>query len=90
MGPRRIELTEAERRYLEALAGHATGPHRLARRARLVLLAAEGLSDREIGQRVGYAVGTIRVWRRRFARGRLESLAERPRGRRSATLTAPG
>ena len=71
-------LTRAERRALERLAQQTAGPHREARRAQLVLLAAEGLSDGEICSRVGYSEATVRIWRRRFARGRVPALRNKP------------
>ena len=72
--PGSIELTDAERRDLETLALQAAGADREARRAQLVLLAAQGHSDGEICRRVGYAPCTVRIWRRRFARGRVAAL----------------
>ena len=51
----------------------------MARRARLVLLAAEGCNDAEIQRRVGYNLATSLVWRRRFVAGRLASQRDRPK-----------
>src|SRR3989304_4721387 len=65
----RIELTASERRELEHLARSNTVSVRLARRAHIVLLAAEGKENDEIGQMLG--VGRIQVgrWRGRYAQG---------------------
>jgi len=51
----RIELTASERRELERLARSNTVSVRLARRAHIVLLAAEGKENDEIGRCWGLA-----------------------------------
>ena len=40
---------------------------RVAKRARIVLLAAEGLSNREIGELVDLHYNQVGVWRKRYA-----------------------
>src|SRR6478672_4068924 len=71
----------------------------LAQRARIVLLAGEGLSNTEIATRVGVSRPTVIHWRDRYAEGGLAALADRKRsGRRrrvdeaqvvAATLNPP-
>ena len=51
----------------------------LARRARIVLLAAGGLSNTAIAERLGVSRLTVGTWRRRFAEKRLEGLDDEPR-----------
>ena len=46
-----ISLTAEERRVLEARARRYTLPYRDVVRAKIVLLAAEGLENKEIGER---------------------------------------
>lgn len=85
----RIELTESERRELERLARSNTVSVRLARRARIVLLAAEGKENGEIGQLVG--IGRIQAgrWRDRYARGGRAAIErDRPRGGRPRKVDA--
>src|SRR3990172_12594898 len=77
----RIELTASERRELERLARSNTVSVRLARRAHIVLLAAEGKENDEIGRMLG--VGRIQVgrWRGRYAQGGRAAIeCDRPRG----------
>ena len=64
-----IELTAAERGELESLA----------RRARIVLAAADGLENKAIVERVGADANTVGKWRRRFAERRLDGLHDEPR-----------
>ena len=54
-------------------------PARVVERARIVLLAREGLSADAIAERVGCSRPTVVKWRQRFDRGGLEALADAPR-----------
>jgi transposase len=59
----------------------------LALRSRIVLLAAEGLSNTEIAQRLAIDHATARKWRTRFAEQRLEGVLDEPRPGRPRTIT---
>src|ERR1700753_3016052 len=71
-----IILTAEERQALEALAGSRRSEARMRDRARIVLLAADGLASRAIGRAVGCTAGTASKWRVRYARNRLAGLSE--------------
>jgi transposase len=71
-----IILTEAERGELEGLARSTKSEHRMRQRARIVLLAAEGLPTRAIARDVGCTIGTASKWRVRYAAHRLPGLDE--------------
>ena len=74
-----IALDEPERAELGRLArGQKTG-QALARRARIVLLAADGLTNRAISERLGLTAHTVGTWRERFAHQRLDGLYDEPR-----------
>ena len=61
-----IVLSAVERGELDRLVrGHST-PQQLALRARIILLAAEGIGNRESARRLGITVQTVRCWRRRW------------------------
>jgi transposase len=62
-----VELTAEVRTLLERTATAAKAAVRDAMRARIVLAAAEGLSNAEIARRLPVAVNTVRKWRGRFA-----------------------
>ena len=79
---KRVELTAAERGELERRARTRRGERRQAERAQIVLAAAEGLSASRIARRVGCSERTVKEWRRRFERERLEGLEDRPRSGR--------
>jgi transposase len=74
-----VELTDAERRSLLDLTRRGVAAARRLRRARILLLAAEGLPDRRVAEAVGCCVATAENVRRRFAAERLAALDERPR-----------
>src|SRR5271155_2134501 len=53
-----IILTAEERAELKGLARSTKTEHRLRQRARIVLLAADGVASRSIGRAVGCTTGT--------------------------------
>jgi len=88
-----IRLGDAERAELETLSRRATAPFRLVVRARAVLLAADGVANCAIAQRLGICQDTARKWRRRYCGQGIEGLADAPRPRRppcaAGSLTTP-
>ena len=58
----------------------------LARRARIVLAAAEGLENQTIAEQVGAAANTLGKWRRRFAEHGVDGLHDEPRSGAPAGL----
>src|SRR3954451_20255874 len=68
--------SEAERAELEHRAACYTRPHREVQRAKLVLLAADGETNTEIGERLGMSREAVGRWRRRFCERRLEGLED--------------
>ena len=77
--PFSIELSPQERSTLEATSRRYTAPYRDVVRARIVLLAADGVENKEIGQRLELPVQIVTKWRKRFFEERLPGLAERSR-----------
>ncbi len=79
--PEAIPLTPEDRRTLEAWVAARTTPQRLAFRARIVLLAATGVSNRRIAREVGTSRPTVILWRTRFLAGGPTALTEDAPGR---------
>jgi transposase len=77
--PYRIELTDDERARLEVLARSYSSPHRDVVRAKVVLLAAGGLSNEGIAVRLDIPRQIVSKWRKRFYKQRLAGLRDRPR-----------
>ena len=85
-----MALTDDEREQLRALTRRGTTSARRIRRARVLLLAADGLPDRRIAEAVGCCVATVENVRRRFAAARLGALDERPRPGAARALDGKG
>lgn len=78
-----VKLTVKRRRKLAQILAAATSPQRLVLRARIVLLAAEGMANAQIARELGCSAVAARTWRRRFALRGIPGLFDRPRsGRR--------
>ncbi|MHB8621679.1 MAG: helix-turn-helix domain-containing protein [Chloroflexota bacterium] len=77
-----LEFTTEQRRELEARARRYTLPYRDVTRAKMVLLAAEGLDNDEIAARLDTRREIVSKWRKRFFEHGLAGLEERPRGGR--------
>lgn len=80
--PYLIELTASERRQLQGQARKYTSPYRDVLRAKIVLLAAEGLRNDEIAARLDTPRQIVSKWRKRFFEEGVAGLQERPRGGR--------
>src|SRR3954452_22672193 len=76
---RTVNVPEADRRELERRARDKAAPARVVERARIVLLAADGVPGQQIAQMVGCAEGTVVTWRGRYAERGLAGLADLPR-----------
>ena len=67
-----------EKQYLEAITRKYTSPYRDVMRAKVVL-AAQGLSNKEIGEKLDLPRQIVSKWRKRFFDQRLAGLQERSR-----------
>ena len=81
-----VELSPAQRQELERLSRTPSVPNQLAQRARIVLRAAEGASNREIAAELGLSLPTVGQWRTAYAREGAPGLADRPRSGRPRRL----
>jgi transposase len=66
---------------LETLAGSRTSAYRVVQRARVLLLAADGVSNSEIGEVVGISRPTVLAWRGQFEKDGLIGFGEVATGR---------
>jgi transposase/lambda repressor-like predicted transcriptional regulator len=74
-----ITLSEGEQSELQALVRRQGTAQGLALRARIVLLAAEGRTNKVIAAALGVGQHTVGKWRTRFAEARLDGLSDEPR-----------
>lgn len=61
-----LPMTDSQREILETLGRSRTAPHREVQRARVLLLAADGMANAWIAEQAGVSVVTVRQWRARF------------------------
>ena len=80
-----LAVSESDRVDLEQLVRSNTIEARLAQRARIVLLAAEGHSNVEIGKLVDMHYNQVAVWRQRYAQMGMSGLEDNPRPGRPPT-----
>jgi winged helix-turn helix protein len=80
--PYAIDLTSKERAELEQRAACYTRPHKEVQRAKMILYAADDLTNREIAARLDTAPDVVGRWRKRFHEQRLGGLADRARAGR--------
>jgi transposase len=81
-----LRLGEGDREELTRLVRSSTAEARLVQRARIVLLAAEGVSNAAIAEQVGVDADTVTKWRGRYQRGGVAGLGDAARSGRPRTL----
>jgi transposase len=87
VSPFDINLSSQERVKLESMARKYTSPYCDVVRAKIVLLADEGLSNDVIATRLGTPRQIVSKWRKRFSLARLPGLEAQPRGGRKARFS---
>ena len=83
---RPLQLREADRSRLEALTRATSVPAGSATRARIVLLAADGLANIDIADRTGTSRPTVLKWRGRYEQSGVDGLDDDPRPGRAAVI----
>lgn len=70
----RIELTPKDRARLESLGKARSSSVRARERAAIILLAADGMDNKAISQRLGHDPMKVGRWRKRYAQGGLPAI----------------
>jgi transposase len=86
--PFQITLRASQRRLLKSLTRRGTAEHRQVTRARIVLLAAAGWTNRAIARKLGLAPNTVTKWRKRFWKEGVDGLRDRKRPGRPRAFPA--
>ena len=79
ISPYKVFLAVDEKKQLQRIARKYTSPYCDVMRAKIVLLASEGLSNKQIGERLDLPRQIVSKWRKRFFDQRLAGLQEKPR-----------
>lgn len=83
----RMQVKSEDRKVLESWLRAAKTPHALATRAKIILASAEGEPVRPMAKRLGIAVNTVNVWRRRYRKQGLAGLRTRVRSGRPRRIS---
>jgi transposase len=79
----RVVLRDGDRERLSGLLRATSAPAGLVQRARIVLLAADGVPVKDVVERVGVSKPTVIGWKKRYAAEGIGGLEDRPKpGRR--------
>src|SRR5688572_101168 len=76
-----VAVTPGERDLLQKWVRAGTTPQRIAARARIILLAADGLSNRMIARKLSLSAHTVALWLTRYRGGGPEILQHDAPGR---------
>jgi len=74
-----LELSDEVKKQLETLANSRSFPYAQVRRAQIILLSAQGLTNTTIAQRVGLSISMVGTWRKRFIDQGLMGLYDQPK-----------
>ena len=86
----KVVLSQEQKQSLERMARARSLPARVVERARIVLLAAAGLENRQIGQQMSITPEKAARWRNRFLERGITALEkDAPRPGRTRTITDP-
>ncbi len=81
-----LQLDAEQRQQLEALASSRSLPHGLVTHVRIILLSADGWSNKDIAVRLQLNPMTVGLWRRRFVKQGLTGLHEELRPGRPRSI----
>src|SRR5713101_3171937 len=82
-----LVLADEERLQLSAVAKSRSLPHGLVMRARLVLLAAEGMANKAIAAKLDLSQQSVSMWRQRFLKQGLHGLHDELRPGRPRSVS---
>ena len=85
-----ITIEAADRDELERLVRDRNTAQKVVWRARIVLLAGDGLDNVVIAEQASANVNTVSKWRKRFFEERIDGLTDRHRSGRPRTFSPSG
>jgi transposase len=81
-----VHISNEQRAELERFASRPKTAQALARRCRMILLSADGVSNTEVADREGVSRQTVGKWKKRFMIGGLDAMLDEPRPGAPRTL----
>jgi putative transposase len=85
-----LKLPEKEEKSLESLVRRHNIGQQIALRARIILLAGQGVTNSSIGRQLGVCIRTVQRWRNRWAKGQGISLDDLSAEERLQDMPRPG
>ena len=82
-----IVLSDQEQAQLKSIAGSRSLPYGLVTRARIIIMAAEGATNKAIAKKIGYSAYSVGLWRHRFLAQRLSGLHDELRPGRPRSIS---
>ena len=74
-----LTLTNDVRKQLESMANSRSLSHSLVRRAQIILMSADGMTNTAIASKIGVSGFTVGAWRKRFIKQGLMGLYDEPK-----------
>lgn len=74
-----IDLSQDVKEQLQSIARSRSLPHGLVRRGKIILMAAEGLNNKTIAQKIDLSAAVVGMWRKRFIQQGLMGLYDEPK-----------
>ncbi len=90
ISPYEIVLADQERVSLESRCRQYTLPYYQVIRAKMILLAADGMGNDQIAEKLDIPRKTVSKWRKRFYEERLAGLEDQPRPGRPPDFSPSG
>jgi putative transposase len=84
---RKLTLTDEDRNQLESYVRSRSIPSGLSTRFKIILLAADGMENKEISEKVGLSRASVGKWRRRYFENGLQGLHDELRPGRPRTVS---
>lgn len=82
-----IILSKAEEEHLKSIVGSRSLPYGLVTRARIIIMAAEGATNKAIAEKLDYSPQSVGLWRRRFLEQGLSGLHDELRPGRPRSIS---
>jgi putative transposase len=74
-----IDLAQEVKEELHSIARSRSLPHGLVRRAKIIIMAAEGFNNKTVAQKIGLSAAVVGMWRKRFIQQGLTGLYDEPK-----------
>lgn len=82
-----IILSKEEEEQLKSITGSRSLPYGLVTRARIIIMAAEGATNKAIAEKIEYSPQSVGLWRRRFLEQGIQGLHDELRTGRPRSIS---